>query len=299
MHEGVERLRAATAAGVLPAMATPLSSDGYTVDAAAVNDLVAFLLDRGVNALFVGGTTGEGILLEAEQRFRLHEAAMNAVNGRAPVLAHVGANTTRETRRLMDHAAGLGLAGVVCITPTFYGMPDDDLLAYFQEIAALGPETPFLVYDIPQMAATGVNPALLRRMQEEIPNFAGIKCSRPDAQMIRQLIDAAGDALLFAGNEQIALGSLALGATGLISGLATAIPEPFVTLTTAYARGDMEAARSEQRRINALLSRIPPNRRIGAIKLILQQRGCPVGRLLPPRQMPEDAQLWSDLAALL
>ena len=300
MHDNVFALLTRVRSGVLPAMATPITPDGYRVDLQAVTALAEFLIESGVSGLFAGGTTGEGLLLDLDQRCALHEAAASAVAGRVPLLLHAGTNNTRDTRALAEHAATLKPDAIVCVTPSFYGMPDDALLTYFRQIASLAPDIPFLAYDIPQMAVNGVSPALLGRMLETIPNFAGVKCSRADAQVIRQLIDVAGnDAIVLAGNERIALASLALGATGLISGLATAIPEPFVTLTAAHAAGDTETAQREQRRINRLLDCLPVGQRIGAIKLILQQRGIAAGPTVPPRPMPVDSDLWARLSALL
>lgn len=300
MHDNVFKLLTGIQSGVLPAMATPLTGDGYLVASDAVAPLVDFLIEAGVHGLFVGGTTGEGLLLDIEQRCTLHDAAIEAAAGRVPILVHVGTSITRDSLVLAEHAADVGADGMVAITPTFYGMTEEALLAYFEQIAATAPAIPFLVYDIPHMAATGVSPSLLANLMQSIPNFGGVKCSRHDAQIIRRLIDVVGnDAMLLAGNERIALGSLALGATGLISGLATAIPEPFVTLMEAYARGDLEAAQREQKRINHLLDIMPPGERIGAIKLILQQRGLDVGSPVPPRSMPTDPNLWNRLSALL
>ncbi|HSM54776.1 MAG TPA: dihydrodipicolinate synthase family protein [Candidatus Sulfomarinibacteraceae bacterium] len=292
----------AMANGVVPAMATPLQDDGYRVNVNALKSLVDLLLGAGVNGLFVGGTTGEGIVLDLEQRQLLHEETLAVVDRRAPVLVHTGANNTRDTIVLGRHAAEIGADGVVVITPTFYPMPDDALLAYFVEVARAVPDLPLFVYDIPHMAVNGVGPALLEQLSQQIPNLAGLKCSRPDAQMIRQLIDAlpADSGLgVFAGNERIALGSLALGASGLISGLATAVPEPFVWLTRAYAAGDWSAARREQKRINRLLDLMPAGARIGGIKAILQQRGIEVGSAVPPRHTPRCPGLWQEMQSLL
>jgi dihydrodipicolinate synthase/N-acetylneuraminate lyase len=127
-----------------------------------------------------------------------------------------------------------------------------------------------------------------------------MKCSRPDAQMIRKLVDAAPDGIVvFAGNEAIALGSLALGADALISGLSTAIPEPFVAMTQALDRRDLGMARSHQQVINRLLALMPAGARIGAIKRILQQRGIDVGPAVPPRPTPELSGLWESMQSVL
>ena len=285
--------------GVTPAMATPIAEDGYTVNTTVLPQLVDFLIDAGVVGLFVGGTTGEGIVLSVDERRRLHEETMTAVNGRCPVLLHVGANQTQTAVALAKHAVSLQADGIVAITPTFYGVDEDGLFDYFATIATAAPDTPLLAYDIPHMAVNGISPALLARLGAELPTMAGVKTSRHDMQVIRRLIDAAPDHLMvLAGNEAIALGSLALGAHGLISGLSTAVPEPFVALTHAFGVGDITGAQALQRQINALLALMPAGRRIGGIKQILAERGIPVGTAVAPRNMPTEP-IWSKMEALL
>ena len=275
--------------GVSPAMATPLLDDGYTVNTAVIPQLVNFLLDAGVAGLFVGGTTGEGVLLAAAERMRLHEAAALAVDGRIPVIVHVGANQMGTAVALARHAAEIGADAMAAVTPWFYGMPDDALADYYQTIAQAAPQMPLLLYDIPHMAGNGISPALLARLADELPTFAGMKCSRPDAQMIRKLLDTMPDEGIFlAGNEAIALGSLGMGADGLITGLSTAVPEPFVALMAAFSEGNLAEAQHWHKTINQMLACLPAGRRIGAIKQILAERGIAVGTAVPPRPMPAE-----------
>jgi dihydrodipicolinate synthase/N-acetylneuraminate lyase len=92
-----------------------------------------------VRGLFVGGTTGEGIMLALRERMSLHESAVMAAAGRVPVLLHVGANTTAEATALARHAASLQADAIVVITPTFYALPDDALQAYFRGSRRGGP----------------------------------------------------------------------------------------------------------------------------------------------------------------
>ena len=299
MSERIGELKQTLRHGVTPAMATPLEANGVRVHTAVLPALVDFLIGKGVKGLFVGGTTGEGILLDAAERMRLHQAALTAVAGRVPVLLHVGANRMDTAIALAQHAAQIHADAIVAITPTFYGMDDDSLADYFHAVAAAAPETPLLLYDIPHMAVNGVAPRLFARLGQELPTLAGIKTSRPDAQIIRQHIAVAPErALVLAGNERIALGSLAMGADGLISGLSTAVPEPFVALTRAVGQGDMAAARQAHQTINRLLDQIANLPRIGAVKRILAERGVPVGTAIPPRPMPEES-IWPRLEPLL
>ncbi len=284
--------------GVSPAMATPLVAGTHTVNAAIVPQLVDFLVNKGVKGLFVGGTTGEGILLDPDQRQTLHEAAVAAAAGRVPVLLHVGAQRTAVAVELARQAVGLRPAAIVAMTPTFYGMSDAALGRYFHAIAEAAPDVPLFLYDIPQFAVNGIGPVLLARLAADIPSLAGLKSSRVDVQVVRQLIDALPrDRILLAGNESAALGSLALGADGLISGLSTAIPEPFVAMTRAFAAGNIDDAREWQRCVNRLLG-VLGGLRIGGIKAILQQRGVPVGPPVPTLDAA-DEPIWPRAAEIL
>ncbi|MCA9901779.1 MAG: dihydrodipicolinate synthase family protein [Anaerolineales bacterium] len=295
----ISELKAKLRGGVAPALATPVLADGMTVNTAVLPNLINFLLDAGVSGLFVGGTTGEGVLLSELERMRLHETAVSVVNGRVPVICHTGTNQLASTLALCHHAETVGADAVAVVTPFFYKMDDNGLADFYHAVAAANPNLALMLYDIPQLAVNGISPALMARLGSEIPSLLGIKSSRPDAQIVRQLIDAAAPHLLFlVGNEAAALGMLALGADGLISGLSTAVPEPYVALTKAFFRGDMAEAQRQQRQINALLAQLPGGARIGAIKQILTGRGVAMGTAVPPRPMPTE-DIWLKIRPLL
>ncbi len=281
-------------------MATPLTEE-LDLNLAALEKLINFLIDAGVGGLFVGGTTGEGILMPIAQRMALHESSIDMVDGRIPILVHVGANRTADSITLSKHAASLGADAVVAVGPYFYPVHNQAQIAYYQIIAESARGIPFFAYDIPQMAVNGLNPDLVLAMRKQIPSFYGFKSSRADAQMVRKLIDAAGDELVvLVGNERIALGTMALGAHGHVSGLSTAIPEPFVNMMKAFASGDINLARSYQRKINLLSNSLPAGGRIGAIKQILTDRGIEAGPAIPPRPMPaDDWPGWSQMRKII
>jgi dihydrodipicolinate synthase/N-acetylneuraminate lyase len=294
----IANLKSRVRDGVSPAMATPLIPGTHTVNLAVVPQLVDFLAGKGVKGLFVGGTTGEGTQLDLDQREALHEAAAPAAGGRVAVLLSVGAQRADDAVRLARHAVGLRPDAIVAMTPTFYGMSDAALARYYEAIADAAPDVPLFLYDIPQFAVNGISPSLLGTLARDMPTLAGLKSSRVDVQIVRQLIDALPpEKILLAGNESAALGSLALGAHGLISGLSTAIPEPFVAMTHAFAAGDIEEARAWQRCINRLLG-VLAGVRVGGIKAILNQRGIEVGPPVPLLDAT-DEPLWPRAAEIL
>lgn len=297
--ERIKQLKETLSKGVTPAMATPLLPGTYQVNVEVIPQLVDFLINAGVKGLFAGGTTGEGILLDLDQRRVLHEATVSAAAGRVPVLVHVGHQRAETAAELAGHAVAIGADAMAAVTPYFYNLSDDALSAYFNAIATAAPDLPLFLYDIPQLAINGISASLLLRLGGEIPSLAGLKSSRPDVQVVRQLADVINDdQILLAGNESAALGLLALGADGLISGLSTAVPEPFVALTAAFGRGDMATARCEQERINAMLRLLPSGARLGAIKAILVGRGIPVGSPVPTLAAG-DSSLWTQIGELL
>jgi dihydrodipicolinate synthase/N-acetylneuraminate lyase len=299
IQESIATLKATLQGGVTPAMATPLVPGTYTVNRPVVGPLVDFLVGAGVRGLFVGGTTGEGVLLDIDQRMAIGEATIAAARGRVPVLLHVGDQRTSTAASLARHAREAGAAAVVALTPYFYGISDDALARYFHGIAEAVPDLPLFLYDIPQFAVNGISPALLGRLCREIPSLAGLKSSRVDVQIVRQLVDAVPpDRMLLAGNESAALGLLSLGANGLISGLSTAVPEPFVAMTAAFSAGDMAAAQRWQKTINQMLGVLPATARLGGIKRVLEERGIPVGTPVPELPATSD-ELWPRMAQAL
>ena len=298
MNTKIQQLKQQLYGGVAPAMATPLQADGYSVNTAVIPQLVDFLIERGAAALFVGGTTGEGILLSLPERMCLHETAVAAANGRVPVMVHAGTNRQEDTLTLARHAQDLDVAAIAAVTPFYYAMHDDAICTYYKTISEAVPDQLILLYDIPHLAVNGISPELLMKLGKEVL-LAGIKTSRKDTQQVRQLIDAAPEgSVVLVGNESVALGSLALGADGLISGLSTAVPEPFVALTAAFCEGNMAKAQETQRLINRMLTVLPSGARIGAVKQILTERGIAMGTAVPPRPMPTQP-IWPQLKALL
>lgn len=299
IEERIRTLNERLSGGISPAVATPVDQTTGNINFDVVPQLIDFLITRKVSGLFSGGTTGEGVLLDFDQRCSLHEATIAAAAGRVPILVHAGALRTDTAVALAQHAADIGADAIAAVTPVFYGIHDDALATYYHAIAQAAPQIPLFAYDIPHMAVNGISSRLAARLFSEIPSFAGLKSSNRDAQALGRLIDVIPEGrILLAGNENIALGSIALGADGMISGLATAVPEPLVAMIDAFAAGDLGAAQHQQQLINRLLAVIPPGERIGSIKAILQARGVPVGPPLAP--LPEaSTDVWAKMVEIL
>ena len=291
-------LRDRVSFGISPALATPLS--GYEVKTDVAAGLATWLIEKGSKGLFIGGTTGEGITLDHEQRKRLHAAAIAACNQAGGVsMAHAGTNNLRDTLDLATHAAEHGAHIVAVLPGFFYGLADDAIFDYISAVAQAIPDTGVMFYDIPHLDVNGASPGLVRRMCAEIPNFVGLKSSRKDALVVRSLIEALDDVrFILTGNEQMASGLQTLGAAGMITGLGTAIPEPFVAIGAATKRGDLAAAQKAQSQVNRILQLTPPGKRVAFLKKLVTERGFDAGDPLPPRPST-DQTFWAQAQAIL
>lgn len=284
---------------VIPAVATPFYASGYHVNTDIVPALTSFLIEQGAGGLFVGGTTGEGVVLDLDSRCRLHEATIMAVDGRVPVLLHIGANSTRDACALAAHAQAIGADGIVAMTPHFYPLSADEQLLYFEAVAKNAPNTPLFLYEIPHYANNAISAALYHQAQAKIHRLVGLKTSRSNSAEIHQLLENVDqETMVLVGNEGALLELLQAGAYGSISGLASAIPEPFVALMNAVKQGDWEEGRRWQEIIQQLLDKLKGVPRIGAIKAILMARGVNVGPPMPPRGSADPA-IWHELQPLL
>jgi dihydrodipicolinate synthase/N-acetylneuraminate lyase len=261
--------------GALAAAVTPLRDDGAALDEEAFGPYLEFLAAAGLDGILALGTTGEGILLSAAERRR---AAELFLDGPLPVIVHCGAQTTAETTALAGHAAETGAAGVAVISPPYYALDDDSLLAHLAAAANACAPVPFYVYEFQARSGYAVPVPVLERLRGLAPNLTGLKVSdRPFEAVEPYLIEGLD---VFVGAEDLVLAGLERSAAGAVSGLASVFPEQVVALVRDRA-GDV----SELRRA---LDRCPFQ---AAAKFVLGRRGVPVREdVRPPLRRLNDEE---------
>ena len=261
--------------GALAAAVTPLRDDGAALDEDAFGPYLEFLAAAGLDGILALGTTGEGILLSEAERRR---AAALFLDGPLPVIVHCGAQTTAETNALAGHAAGAGAAGVAVISPPYYALDDESLLAHLAAAAHACAPVPFYVYEFRARSGYAVPLPVLERLREAVPNLAGLKVSdRPFEAVEPYLLEGLD---VFVGAEDLVLAGLERGSAGAVSGLASVFPERVVALVRDRA-GDV----SELRRT---LDRYPFQ---AAAKFLLGRRGVPVREdVRPPLRRLRDEE---------
>jgi dihydrodipicolinate synthase/N-acetylneuraminate lyase len=268
--------------GVICPMITSFDREG-AVDVAAACHVADFLIAHGIHALFVAGTTGEGMLLSLEERELLFTRLVAHVAGRVPVLAHAGCPATADTVRLVRHAAAVGASAATLITPYFHALDEESIYAHFLTVAAAAPELPLYLYTFPASARNDISPRVLGRLCRAAPNIAGLKVSNPDLLRFQEYLEVTPPSFgLLCGVDGLMLPALSLGARGQVSGNANAVPELFVNLYAAFLAGDLPAARAQQRLINRARTILADGLHPAYFKAVLNLRGVPAGCVRPP-----------------
>lgn len=268
--------------GIIPPMTTAFGANG-DIDEAAVRSQVNWMADQGVHGLAVGGSTGEGHVLDRDEFFRLIEIVTDEVAGRLPIIAGIIVDSTREAIQRGRMIRDLGVAALQ-VTPVHYLFrPHDD--AMVDHFRALAGETgqPVLIYNV--VPWTYLSPDLLCRIMTEVPDVIGVKQSAGDMKLLADLLlQAAPDRRIFTAVDALLYSSFTLGAHGAIAAILTAAPKACVDLWDAVHRQDHAAALDLHRRLLPLWNAIFDDNLPANTKYAQSLQGCPAGA--PRAPMP-------------
>ena len=242
-------------AGVIPAFYACYDEAGE-VSAAGTRALARYLVDKGVKGLYVGGSSGECIYLEKEERMATLEAVMEEVGGQCTIIAHVACNNTRESCQLAAHAEKLGVDAIASIPPIYFRLPEHAIARYWNDMSAAAPNTDFIIYNIPQLAGVALTPSLFREMRKN-PRMIGVKnSSMPtyDLEIWRRL--GGENVAVFNGPDEQFVAGRVTGASGGIGGTYAVMPELFLKMDALIREGRMTEAEEIQHAVNAIFERM-------------------------------------------
>ncbi len=253
--------------GAIAAAVTPLRDGGRALDEEAFDPLVRFLAEGGADGLLALGTTGEGVLLTRAERRRAAERFVAARPRGFQVAVHCGAQTTHETIALSAHALAIGADAVAAIAPPYYPLDPDELFLHLRSAASACAPLPFYVYEFLGRSGYAIPVPVIERLRADAPNLRGLKVSdSPWTAVAPYLLDGLD---LFVGLEPLVLQGLEAGATGAVSGLATAFPE-----TVARLVHDRDG--DAHQRVMALRDALAGIPFVAAMKAALAERDVPV-----------------------
>ncbi|AHJ31147.1 4-hydroxy-tetrahydrodipicolinate synthase [Nodularia spumigena CS-584] len=226
---------------VLTAMITPFKADGsVNYDVAA--ELAAHLANNGTDTLVVCGTTGESPTLSWDEEYQLFVEVLQAVGGKAKVIAGCGSNSTKEAIAATQKAARIGVHGSLQVVPYYNKPPQAGLYQHFQAIGQACPELPLLLYNVPGRTGQNLSPETVARLAE-IDNIVGIKEATGNldqASEIRRLTPK--EFQIYSGDDSLTLPLLAIGATGVVSVASHLVGNQLQQMIQAFNAGEIATA---------------------------------------------------------
>jgi len=265
-------------AGVIPAQVTTFDADG-ALDIARMRAVTRFLIERGVDGLYLTGSTGEGFMMNADERKAVVEAVTEEAAGRLPVIVHIGAISTYSSIELARHAADCGVDALSSVPPIYWGFSPDQIVGYYADITA-STDLPMIAYNVPLAGVLGFD--MIARLAE-VDGIEGVKYTATTHGEIQRIKHEIGlEFRVYSGADEMAMSGLAFGADGLIGSFYNIVPEVFRALYDAMQQGRLEQARSLQDVANRVIFFTLQHHSISALKRILAWQGADAGYCRKP-----------------
>jgi 4-hydroxy-tetrahydrodipicolinate synthase len=227
--------------GSIVALVTPFRHG--KVDETKLRELVEFHATHGTDAIVPCGTTGESPTLSHEEHKRVVEIVIEAAQGRMPIIAGTGSNSTSEALDLTAHARKAGATGALVVNPYYNRPTQEGLYRHFRAVAE-AVDIPILVYNIASRTAVNVETETLARLVKDCPNIVGVKEASGSLDQMTQVILACGaDFSVISGDDVLTLPLMSVGGRGVISVIANFVPRETAEMTHAALAGDWKRAR--------------------------------------------------------
>lgn len=257
-----------------------------------IKELCNYLYDKGVKGLYVGGSSGECIYQNLEERKATLKYVSENVNGRLTLIAHVGAPSTRDSIVLAKYAEELGYDALSAIPPIYYKLPENSIYKYWMEIID-STDLPFIIYNIPQTTGYDLSMNLFKKLLEN-KKVIGVKNSSMPVMDIERFKTVAGENfIVFNGPDEQYVSGRLIGADSGIGGTYGAMPELFLMAEEFVSKGDFLNARRIQSDINTIIIALCSlnGSMYSAIKEVLKLQGVNIGSVRGPLEPVTDGDL--------
>ncbi|MGY5874891.1 MAG: 4-hydroxy-tetrahydrodipicolinate synthase [Candidatus Thorarchaeota archaeon] len=262
--------------GVMPALVTPFSKDGDIIED-GFKEVIDYTISKGATGVVPAGTTGEFVYLRTEERKKLLKLTVEFVDGRVPIVAGTGENSTKATVALTKYAADIGCDAALVISP-FYLRPADKGYYEHYETVARKSDLPILLYNIPQCTLGMLSSDLILDLAE-IDNIVGVKDSSGNIpHVLEQLQKLDGKMPLLIGHDECFLSAIAAGASAAILASANIIPHIWLEIMDKVRSGDIDSANKLQLSVQTLSRIVTRNGGAPPAKAALRMMGINAGR---------------------
>ena len=271
------------------ALLTPFKDN--KVDYSSYKELIDFQINNGTHGLVPVGTTGESPTLSHDEHKKLIEVCIEQSNGRVPVIAGAGSNSTSEAVDFVKHACSAGADGLLIVTPYYNKPTQSGLLAHYNELIKHASK-PIIIYDIPGRSVIQMTDETMAKLAQD-QFIVGVKDATADLTRPTRLQNIIGDNFIqLSGEDGTALAYLAAGGHGCISVTANIAPNLLSRMHNAWKQGDINTAQEINKKLMPLHDALFCETSPGPLKYAASLLGiCSSDARLPIVEIEDDSKL--------
>ena len=264
------------------ALITPFRKQPETVDFTKLEALIEHIITSGVDYIVALGTTSEAATMTESERSAVQEFIIETVSGRLPIMLGLGGNNTQHLSDTIARTNFDGISGILSVTP-YYNKPNQrGLLTHYRTISEASP-VPVVIYNVPGRTGVNLTAETTLTLANECPNIIGIKeASGNIAQVMEILRNRPAGFRVISGDDALTYPMLTLGADGVISVMANALPQEMSQMVRLAIKGDLKKALPLHYRMMPLMNAIFEEGNPTGIKSLLETQGSITGTLRLP-----------------
>lgn len=255
------------------ALITPFRRGQETVDFTKLEALIEYIITSGVDYIVALGTTSEAATMTDSERAAVKEFIVETVAGRVPVMLGLGGNNTLAVTDTINRTNFDGIAGILSVTP-YYNKPNQrGLLAHYRSVAEASP-VPVVMYNVPGRTGVNIAAETALAIAAECPNVIGIKEASGNISQVMEILRNRPQGFrVISGDDALTYPLLALGADGVISVIANALPKETSDMVHLALKGDFKRALPIHNRLLPLMHAIFDEGNPTGIKALLEAQG--------------------------
>lgn len=263
------------------ALVTPFDKSGK-VDYETLRKLIDFQIENQTDAIIICGTTGESATLSEREHQKVIEECIKHVNGRIPVIAGTGSNSTRTAIELSIEAENAGADGLLIVTPYYNGTTQIGLINHYTKIAN-SVDIPIILYNVPSRTGINIEPSTVEEIVKNTKNIKAIKEASGNISKIIEIKERLGNNIdIYSGNDDQIVPILSIGGIGVISVLANIMPKETHKIVMDYLDGNIDKSREAQLKTLKLIKALFIEKNPIPVKKALELMGLINGTLREP-----------------
>ena len=255
------------------AMVTPFRKQPETVDFSTLESIIEELVEAKVSYIVALGTTSEAATMTPKEQQALQEFIVETVDGRVPIVLGLGGNNTRAVTERIHETQFDGISGILSVTPYYNKPQQKGLVQHYKSVAEMSP-VPVILYNVSGRTGCNLSAESVLQLAEECPNIAGVKEASGNLNQVMEILRNKPARLqVISGDDALTLPMMAMGATGVISVIANALPNEMVQMVNLALKDNIRKALPLHYRMLPLMHAIFEEGNPSGIKALMEIQG--------------------------